>query len=852
MNLKRHVLSLLVLFKLKKMKRVCYFILLSSTAVLSQVGIGTVTPNATLEIKSSNEATPANTDGLLIPKIEEFPSTAPTAAQDGMLVYVTGAGTEAKGFYFWDNGTTAWVLATGAKNINDLSDGITDGSGSSLFLGTNAGINDDGTDNRNVGIGFNSLSNTTSGIANVALGYWASRDNTTGYGNVALGDYTLRNNSSGFWSIAIGPGSLREQTLGSTNIAIGKSAGDNITIGTNNIFIGQETTLLPNSNNKLMIENSLTNPSPNTALIYGEFDNDILRTNGTFQIGNPAGTGYALPAVDGTLNQVLRTDGSGGASWIDPATVVIHTINDLIDGKSDATGSSIFFGNDAGSMDDGTNNINIGIGFESLMNTVNGVNNVAVGYQSLQSMGTGTGNTALGHRAMRLAVGGSSNIALGQSVLENNLTGSDNVALGTGALRNNASGDYNTAIGSVSLDSNTSGDSNISIGRASMNVNEDGSNNIAFGAYAGYFVEGDDNVFIGENAGGLGNGTGAHAKNGSVFIGSNAGATEIVSNRLYIENSNSSAPLIYGEFDNDIVGINGNLGIGTQAPTVPLHITENGTSGVQTIVAGLASNTSNRPILQFSETANMGLAEGMSLEYDGRGTGDANRMVINNIGGSPLFEFRNGGDMTLTNGDIIVRGAATDREIKLEDDAGNSDRALMRQTGTQDIYVGDIDDNGGNLFMRAGGTDEIAVLAGSGFVGINTLTPAYTLEVNGSAAKPGGGSWTNVSDKRLKQNIKPYTQGLEKLLQIEPVYYQYNETSGFDTSNTHVGVVAQELQKVVPSMVTSYQRGNSVYLAVNNSEMTYMLINAVKAQQEEIELLKNELLQLKLTINAHE
>ena len=623
------------------MKNIFMLLVLFTSLGFSQVGIGTVTPNATLDIKSSNEATPANTDGLLIPKIEEFPAINPTALQDGMMVFATGAGAVAKGFYSWDSGSTSWVLFGGARQINDL-----------------------------------------------------------------------------------------------------------------------------------------------------------------------------------------------------------------VDGKSDATGSSIFIGSDAGSMDDGTNNINIGIGFESLMSTVNGVTNVGVGYQSLQSLGTGSGNTAIGHRTMRLAAGGSSNVALGPVALENNFSGSDNVALGTAALRSNTSGAYNTAIGSVSLFNNTSGDSNISIGRASMNVNEDGSNNIAFGNYAGYFVEGDDNIFIGENAGGLGNGSGAHVKSGSVFIGSNAGATEIASNRLYIENSNSTAPLIYGEFDNDLVAINGNLGIGTQVPTVPLHIIEEGTSNVQTIVAGLGSNTSNRPVLQFSETANMGLSEGMSLEYNGTGAAGANRMVINNIGGSPLFEFRNGGDLTLTNGDIIVRGAATDREIKLDDDAGNSDRALMRQTGTQDIYVGDIDDNAGDLYLRAGGSDEISILAGTGFVGINTLTPAYTLEVNGSAAKPGGGSWTNVSDRRLKKNIQAYTRGLKTLLQIDPISYQYNDSSGFDTQKTHVGVIAQDLQKTAPSMVTSYQKEKIEYLAVNNSEMTYLLINAIKEQQAEIAALKEAITQLNMKIDA--
>ncbi|MGB0368570.1 MAG: tail fiber domain-containing protein [Flavobacteriales bacterium] len=55
-------------------------------------------------------------------------------------------------------------------------------------------------------------------------------------------------------------------------------------------------------------------------------------------------------------------------------------------------------------------------------------------------------------------------------------------------------------------------------------------------------------------------------------MGRQAGHNEAGSNRLYIENSNSSAPLIYGEFDNEIVGINGSLGVGTQSPQEEIHV----------------------------------------------------------------------------------------------------------------------------------------------------------------------------------------------------------------------------------------------------------------------------------------
>jgi hypothetical protein len=53
-------------------------------------------------------------------------------------------------------------------------------------------------------------------------------------------------------------------------------------------------------------------------------------------------------------------------------------------------------------------------------------------------------------------------------------------------------------------------------------------------------------------------------------------------------------------------------------------------------------------------------------------------------------------------------------------------------------------------------------------------TTGGALEVGGTAAKPGGGSWAATSDERLKQNIKPYNKGLQQLMNINPVSFQYN------------------------------------------------------------------------------
>jgi len=80
----------------------------------AQVGVGTINPKAKLHVKAA--ATPTNTDGVLIPSMDNFPTPTPTADQDGMLIFITGNGTPQKGFYFWDNsGTAQWVNLIDSK-----------------------------------------------------------------------------------------------------------------------------------------------------------------------------------------------------------------------------------------------------------------------------------------------------------------------------------------------------------------------------------------------------------------------------------------------------------------------------------------------------------------------------------------------------------------------------------------------------------------------------------------------------------------------------------------------------------------------------------------------------------------
>jgi len=136
----------------------------------AQVGIGTTSPNAQLDIKSSSQATPANNDGILIPKVDTFSAVNPTALQDGMMVYLTtSAGPNQPGFYYWDNSTTTWKSVGGEKGwTQNGNSGTTPISNSFALLNENFVGTSDATD---LSIGANKMEyiRLKSGIDNVGF-----------------------------------------------------------------------------------------------------------------------------------------------------------------------------------------------------------------------------------------------------------------------------------------------------------------------------------------------------------------------------------------------------------------------------------------------------------------------------------------------------------------------------------------------------------------------------------------------------------------------------------------------------------------------------------------------------------
>ncbi|MDZ4750208.1 MAG: tail fiber domain-containing protein [Flavobacteriales bacterium] len=211
------------------------------------------------------------------------------------------------------------------------------------------------------------------------------------------------------------------------------------------------------------------------------------------------------------------------------------------------------------------------------------------------------------------------------------------------------------------------------------------------------------------------------------------------------------------------------------------------------------------------------------------GTGGNNTLYISDddfVGiniNTPVTELHvgTGTDASLSSHGYFMTGMVTGLNIVMD----NNEIMARNDGNTSPLYL---NGNGGNMAIG------------------QTVSPSWLLTVNGTAAKPGGGSWTATSDSRLKQNVQPYTFGLDEVLQIEPVSYHYIEQTGHDTSVEHVGVIAQDLQKISPKMVNECEMEmldgtKGEYLNVDPSAFTYMLINAVKELKAENEALKKRL-----------
>jgi hypothetical protein len=206
------------------------------------------------------------------------------------------------------------------------------------------------------------------------------------------------------------------------------------------------------------------------------------------------------------------------------------------------------------------------IGHNSGINNSTGLHNLFLGYESGRWNNTGGSNVFIGPEAGRQNSSGFGNIFIG------NKSGYHNTDIDSGSFTH-PDGVYNVYVGYNSGENILNGKYNTFVGYATCASGTEGNFNTYIGNQAGNQSNGSDNVFLGVKAGELartgsnnvmlGNYSGHRCYSGSknVFIGYYAGYNEDSDNKLYIENSSASSPLIYGDFTDgsELVQINGDL-----------------------------------------------------------------------------------------------------------------------------------------------------------------------------------------------------------------------------------------------------------------------------------------------------
>ena len=273
-------------------------------------------------------------------------------------------------------GSGAMSNSVGAQNAVAIGSGALGSATAGGNLCVAVGVNTLGSSNvdNNTAVGANALSGALSGIENVALGKSALLQNSSGAFNTALGSEAMSFNTTTASNVAIGYRALRTgggncvavgnnsllNNSGANNTAVGHQSLNGNISGTGNVALGYQAGFSETTSNKLYISNS--NTTATTSLIYGEFSPArILRTNGTFQIGDPTGTGYVFPIARGAVNEILQTNASGVLSWVAPSSLAVTETDPQV---SSATNNTIPKWNgttlvDGIVTDDGTN---VGVG----------------------------------------------------------------------------------------------------------------------------------------------------------------------------------------------------------------------------------------------------------------------------------------------------------------------------------------------------------------------------------------------------------------------------------------------------------------------------------------------------------
>ena len=424
----------------------------------------------------------------------------------------------------------------------------------------------------------------------------------------------------------------------------------------------------------------------------------------------------------------------------------------------------------------GNTDSNIAIGKDVLRSVTGGSYLTAVGHEALYSNTTGYNNTAIGSAALKANTSGLANTSIGSNSLQSNTTANFVTAVGNHALRYNTTGGNNTAVGSGALEFNTSGELNSAFGYDALKKNTTGSRNTATGVNA--LV---DNTTGSENTA---TGFGALLRNTTGSRNTATGQYALALNTTGDDNTAFGHSALYPNTT------------GTKNTAVGQGALKNNSTGYENSALGegtLANNTTGKYNSAFGRE---------SLHNS---NGDNNTAIGWRAG------FQTGSNNTSVG---YMAGYA----------AGTKNTAIG---ASADFAANVTDATAIGYGARANGNNASAI-------GNGAVAAANTIRLGNTAVTSIGGqvAWTAASDSRIKKNIVNSTYGLATVLKLRPV--EYNLTSN---DLKQVGFIAQEVQKLVPEVVTGKEGDLSKgeILGITYSNLVPVLTKAIQEQQKQIE-----------------
>jgi hypothetical protein len=523
--------------------------------------------------------------------------------------------------------------------------------------------------------------------------------------------------------------------------------------------------------------------------------NTVAVNNGVFTVSLDFGAN-AFPGASRFLEISARPAGSGSFTLLSPRQPItstpyaVRSLNATSADNVTVNGNQAFSVTGAGTGSFANSNTFVGVG-AGTANTPEG-------------NGNGSRNSFFGKDAGRNNTTGFHNSFFGSDAGANS-TGERNSFFGALVGLNNTTGIFNSFFGAEAGVSNTTGSSNSFFGLSAGRFNTSGSLNSFFGLETGHNnTTGGGNSFFG-SAVGLNNTTGER----NSFFGLNAGVFNTTGN------SNS----FFGDHTGQRATGSLNTFIGANADFAAVQ--DMSPSGNRNTLLGANAALGSGGMFSPDNAT----AIGANARVD-----QANSLVLGSING-----------VNFATADTKVGIGTTTPTARLSVVA-TGDGARVLHLGTERSWVFKQLGTGAETALELTGNDpsnnnKNFLINTTGFVGVGTTAPTDPLSVNGSANKPGGGSWTVFSDERLKNIKGRFTSGLNAVMQLQPLRYEYKRDNALKLKpeGEHVGFSAQAVQKIIPEAVTSTAQG---YLLVNNDPILWTMLNAIKEQQAQIATLQ--------------